>query len=80
MAWDRELPGCFGDVDKIFAEHPLDEERAFAWLRLLREQHQGWAEAKRQISEYLKSEGAAAAHIAKQIKRAEHRLRPWLRD
>ena len=27
--WKRLVRGCFGGVDREFAIHPLDEERAF---------------------------------------------------
>jgi hypothetical protein len=26
--WKNQIAGCFGEVDKLFAGHPLDEERA----------------------------------------------------
>ena len=46
MSFDKELFGCFGEKDKIFALHPFDEERAFSWLKSLRERHIGWTKAK----------------------------------
>jgi hypothetical protein len=27
-AWQDMIPGCFGNQDRIFAGHPMDEERA----------------------------------------------------
>jgi hypothetical protein len=33
MNWENQIPACFGCVDQIFAEHPLDEERAIKMLK-----------------------------------------------
>ena len=80
MAWDQELPGCFGETGLEFAIHPNDEDRAFGWLTSLRERHIGLAEAKKQISEYLQSRRASETHIARQLEKAERVLGFWLLD
>lgn len=33
MAWQLKVPGCFGDQDVIFANHPSDEQRARETIR-----------------------------------------------
>jgi hypothetical protein len=74
------LEGCFGETDRIFAGHKLEEDRAFAWLADLREQNIGWSDAKSEIEEFLRQDGCSGEHIANQIKHAEALLRPWLHD
>ena len=80
MAWDHQVGGCFGNMDKMFATHPPDEDRAFEWLKSLRERGIGWEAVRAQIEEYLKAEGCGPDHIAEQIMRAEVKFRPWLLD
>ena len=78
--WDSGVPGCFGNVDGIFAGHPSDEKRAFKWLTSLRERHIGWKAARRQMSLYLRSKGASKEHQREQLKKARKMLKPWLLD
>lgn len=78
MTWDHRLPGCFGNIDGLFAIHWCDEERAFDWLVTLRSRKIGWEEAKAQIEGYLKDDGCGADHIVEQVSAAEKKLRPWL--
>ena len=78
MAYDRELPGCFGDVDLQFAIHPLDTNRAFAWLTKLRERQALWSDVQAQIEEFLRERGAAVFHVIEQVDRAKRMLAPWL--
>jgi hypothetical protein len=80
MKLDKEVPGCFGDKDPVFAGQPLNESRAFGWLNSLRKREIGWQAASTQITEYLKSRNASDARIKEQLDRASKYLRPWLRD
>ena len=80
MKLDKEVPGCFGDKDLVFAGQPLNEGRAFGWLNSLRKREIGWQAASTQIAEYLKSRNASDARIKEQLDRASKYLRPWLRD
>ncbi|HTY49868.1 MAG TPA: hypothetical protein VMB48_09275 [Steroidobacteraceae bacterium] len=80
MAWDRDVPGCFGAVDLIFCAHPVDEERAFEWLADLRRRKVSWKAARAQLQEFLGSRTRSAAHIRRQLSRARTMLKPWLRD
>ena len=79
MAWDQQLERAFSP-NLSFAAHPTDEQSAFDWLVQLRQQKVGWVEAKRQITEFLRSQTMDSAHIAQQVANAEQRLRPWLLD
>ncbi|MCG2626577.1 hypothetical protein L6654_08065 [Bradyrhizobium sp. WYCCWR 13023] len=76
MAYDNELPGCFGNNDLIFAGHPLDADRAFNWLGSLRKRHIGLAAVKEQVREFLTERGASAAHIDEQLSKVERRFGP----
>jgi hypothetical protein len=78
MAWDPEVPGCFGEKDKAFAVHPLDERRAFTWLTTLRKREVTLNNAERQVRDYLVSEGCAEKHIQQQLKRLHTHFSPWL--
>jgi hypothetical protein len=78
MAYDRELPGCFGGVDLQFAIHPLDTNRAFAWLIKLRERQALWSGVQAQIEEFLREPNAAVFHILDQVDRAKRMFGPWL--
>src|SRR5258708_20720924 len=80
MKLDKEVSGCFGDKDVVFAGQPLNEGRAFGWLNSLRKREIGWQAASTQIAEYLKSRNASDARIKEQLDRASKYLRPWLRD
>jgi hypothetical protein len=78
MAYDQQLPGCFGERDLILAGHPLDQGRAFSWLISLRNREALWSEVKAQIEEYLRAKGAGSDHIDAQIARASDLFQPWL--
>jgi hypothetical protein len=80
MSWDKQVPGCFGSADLIFAGHPLDENRAFEWLTDLRRRGIGWKAAREQLKEFLKSKNARDEHIEQQLKEAERLMKPWLLD
>jgi len=80
MKLDKEVPGCFGDKDLVFAAQPLNEGHAFGWLNSLRKRKIKWQAASTQITEYLKSRNASDARIKEQLDRASKYLRPWLRD
>ncbi len=80
MKVDREVPGCFGRKDLVFAGNPEDEGRAFGWLNSLRKREISWDDASAQIADYLKSRNASDARIQEQVERASKFLKPWLRD
>lgn len=80
MAYDKELPGCFGGQDLLFAVHPLDKGRAFEWLTSLRARQIGLMAALDQVSEFLTEQRAGAAHVEEQLAAVERHLKPWLGD
>ncbi|GJJ03415.1 hypothetical protein RugamoR64_39530 [Duganella rhizosphaerae] len=80
MSYDKEVPGCFGSSALSFAGHPADEDRAFEWLKSLRERNVGHQEALNQIKSYLQLNGASAAHVSAQVAEASRYLKPWLLD
>ena len=55
MKLDREVPGCFGPKDHVFAGNAEDAGRAFGWLNSLRKREISWEAASAQIADYLKS-------------------------
>jgi hypothetical protein len=80
MKLDKEVPGCFGQKNHVFAGNPEDEGRAFGWLNSLRKREISWEAASAQIADYLKSRNASDTRIQEQVERASHFLKPWLRD
>jgi hypothetical protein len=80
MKLDREVPGCFGRKDHVFAGNLEDEGRAFGWLNSLRKREISWEAASAQIVDYLKSRNASDTRIQEQVERASKFLKPWLRD
>ena len=80
MKVDKEVAGCFGRKDHVFAGTPEDAGRAFGWLNSLRKREISWEAASAQIADYLKSRNASEARIQAQVERASKFLEPWLRD
>ena len=80
MKVDKEVAGCFGQKDLLFAGNPENAGRAFGWLNSLRKRDISWDDASAQIADYLKSRNASDARIQEQIERASQYLKPWLRD
>lgn len=78
MTWQEQIPGGFAGMTASFAMHPNDENRAFTMLETMREQGVTWAEAKAAIQDYLTGKNVTSNERAKQMGRAEERLRPWL--
>lgn len=76
--WTNQISGCFGEVDREFAVHGLDEERAFELLKLLRERRTSWDEAKERFREFLKEDGCSQDHIDRQMKRIRRYMKVWL--
>ena len=73
------IPGCFGEVDREFAVHGFDEDRAFELLKMLREKGTSWEEARGQFRKFLQDDGCSKEHINRQMKRIREHMRPWLR-
>jgi hypothetical protein len=75
-----QIPGCFGEMDKKFAIHPSDEERAFDLLTRLRKDGKGWKDTRTLIKDYLESEDVSPTQISEELERARRMLKPWLID
>lgn len=67
MSWRKQIPGCFGDVDCIFAMHPLDHERAQQLLIAAIKQQVSASEFRKAIKDYLISKGCGPEHIKEQL-------------
>ena len=80
MKVDKEVAGCFGQKDLLFAGNPENAGRAFGWLNSLRKRDISWDDASGQIADYLKSRNASDTRIEEQVERASTFLKPWLRD
>ena len=78
MEWDRQVPGCFGAQDALFANHPLDKQRAFEWLTSLRRRQATIADAEQQVRAYLIHQRCGEAHIQEQLAKVRRHLAPWL--
>ena len=77
---DSEILGCFGQVDRLFAIHPYDEQRAFALLQKLRLLNTAWSDVRDRFRQALYADGCRADHITEQIVSVEAHYRPWLYD
>lgn len=78
MSWQQKIPGAFGDQDLVFAEHPLDADRA---LDLLKDCYQSDIPLKDVIDEvekYLKANGATTQHITDQLSKIREKFSGWL--
>ena len=69
MAWIDRIGGCFGSEDKMFALHGSDRTRAQGVLSEALTSNVGFAEYKKEIESWLKSQGCNEDHIARQMKR-----------
>jgi len=67
MSWTTKIPGCFGSVDLIFANHPLDHQRACDMLKDAISQQVSTADFRKEIKDFLVQKGAGAAHIKQQM-------------
>ena len=76
--WKTKIAGCFGVVDKIFAGHQNEEDRAFELLEVLRSENIRWSELEVATREYLKDTNPA--HIEKQIKRLSSAMKFWIEN
>ena len=67
MNWKDQIPACFGCVDQIFAEHPLDEERAIKMLKDAFLSGASESDVLTALCDYMKSKNCPASHIDEQI-------------
>ena len=77
-SWKDMVRGCFGETDRIFAGHPLDEGRAFELLKVLRDQSVGWIALEKELRSVLS--GSDLNHLEDQITKARRMMKDWLLD
>lgn len=71
MNWKDKIPGSFGSVDKKFAGHALDSERAAELLEAANKADVGFKEYLTEIENWLKSVGCSDAHIQEEMKKVK---------
>lgn len=79
MDWMQRIGGCFGTADGLFANHPLDEDRAFQLLRIMRENGVGWEQAREAFRKYMEDNSFGADIVEEQMASIERHMKPWLR-
>lgn len=62
---NRQIRGCFGDQDRIFAGHPLDEKRAKELRRFAKENGASLADVEQAANGFLN--GCIQSHIDEQM-------------
>lgn len=70
MNWNDQLHGCFGRRDRIFAGHPLDQQRAQEMLITAIQEGVTKKEMQDAIRDFLSAAGCDKEHIEKQINAA----------
>lgn len=78
MSWKEQVGGGFAYMTASYASHPLDNERAFDLLQILRREQISWSEVNLEFRAYLSGQGANTALIEEQMAIIEGHLRPWL--
>lgn len=71
------IHGSFGDVDKKFAGHPADQNRAQKLLMYVIKNKITWEDLKKEVEKYLKKSSASPDHIKEQIKKMR-KLENWV--
>ena len=72
MDWKHKIPGSFGSVDKKFAGHANDSERAAELLEAANKADVGLNEYLTEIEKWLKSKGCSAKHIQQEMKKVKN--------
>ena len=67
----QQIGGCFGRVDKLFARHPLDEERAKNLCVIALENKITLQEINEIILEYLHEQLSNSEHINSEFEEAK---------
>lgn len=75
MDWQNQIPACFGCADQIFAEHPLDEERAIKMLNAAFLSGASESDVFTALCDYMKAKNCPPSHIDEQINKAKEVIR-----
>jgi hypothetical protein len=78
MISDREIAGCFGEMDLLFANHPSDAARAFELLIKLRTEQAPWRDVRSSFERFLRAKRCDEQHLQEQIAVLKRRFAPWL--
>lgn len=78
MDWQQRIPGCFGNVDGLFAVHPMDLQRACQLLQVLVENQIGWEQVRKAFLDYIEGNNQSPDRIEKHMARIEKHMKPWL--
>jgi deoxyribodipyrimidine photolyase-like uncharacterized protein len=65
-----QIEGCFGSEDKIFASHPLDEDRAKELRKLAKKNGISLSEVQDIVAGFLYRSGFFAEHLKEQTRKA----------
>lgn len=76
MSWKDKLPGCFGSVDKKFARHHLDNERAAKLLAELVEEQVQLADVVAEAKKHLAS--TPPEQQSEELAEVQRKFGPWL--
>ena len=67
MSWKDKISGAFGGVDKKFASHPNDSERASELLLAANKENIGLEEYLYEMTAWLTSQGCDSTHISTEL-------------
>jgi hypothetical protein len=74
MRWQDKVAGCFGNVDALFAVHPLDEKRAKEAIKDAKAAGATFKDFEKEIVWYcyqqVTAQGALQDHLTQQVARA----------
>lgn len=65
--WKNQIAGCFGEVDKLFAGHPIDQQRATKLRSDLKQANIQNTEIIDGFAGWLYSQGVPGNHLIEQM-------------
>ena len=77
MSWKNKIAGSFGNIDQIFAVHPLDERRAIELLLEAKIALASLEEIEEAIRAHLEEQGTSKEHAEEQITKVRKKFGPW---
>lgn len=78
MSIKKQVSKCFGIEDGIFSGHPSEEAEALKLLNTCFKKGIKLADIEAEVTAFLKTKPANAAHIKKQISRVRKYFSAWL--
>lgn len=80
MPWRDDLEACFDRLERLFAFHTMNEERAFQLLASARAEGVTWRQFSDAVRDLMAGDGCTALQIERELGQVEARFRPWLRE